>query len=112
MKIEPSGLTGGMFVGLKNTVAAWTAPARNMAIPIAARALATFVALFIGNGCGNARDGVGWGFIVSGVNSRFAFWATRRGVFMGRVSIDDYFTTISPFRHHSIGLLRALVVVE
>src|SRR5258708_7007078 len=102
MLIEPSD--GGAFVGLKNTVAAWAAQARNMAIAITARALASFVARFIGNGCGKDRDIVGWGFIVYGVNSRFAFRATGRGVFMGRVLIQEYLSIINHFRYCSIGL--------
>jgi hypothetical protein len=58
MRIEPSD-SGGAFVSLIDTVAVWAAPARNMAIAVAARALASFAALFIGNGSGMDRDMVG-----------------------------------------------------
>jgi len=40
MLMEPSD--GGAFVGLKNTVAAWAVPAKNVAMAVNLRALAGF----------------------------------------------------------------------
>ena len=67
MLIVPS--EGGAFVGLKNTEAAWAAPARKMASTFSARALAGFV----GTGCSLKWEEPDSGFIGFGGNAAFTF---------------------------------------
>ena len=67
MLIEPSD--GGVFVGLKNTVAECAAPATNIVIEVNTSALADRVAVF-NNDC--------WEFLEMG-----------SGVLMGRASVEE-----------------------
>ena len=104
MKIEPSGLTGGAFVGLKNTVAAWAAPARNTTIAVTARILGSFVAVLKGDGSTKERDLRGWGFIISGVTGAIELRAVAASVVMDRASVQENYSILNQIRYCSIGL--------
>ncbi len=71
--VEPA--PADAFVGLKNTVAAWAAPARNMAIQVNARALTSFKPLLIGNGLVRVR-GVDGGVGVHVLRSQGESWVS------------------------------------
>jgi hypothetical protein len=111
-------VVGGTFEAVKDTVAAWATAATNMAIAVAARTLAGFAALFIGNRLD--RDGDSWnhelalpigssvrsqrGVANAGSRNWMTGTASARNVPSGFPWALEEFSIVYRFRYCSIGL--------